>query len=297
MRSRSLMTAAALVFGLMYVGGTAQTRQHLNPMIDLLAQKKPLFGVYWPGNPQGRRGGPPPADAVMKPPSDWAKDALAYKNADFLFNGSMEGGVDRAIGGVTDFIKAASDAGALTRTPFPHFAHPFSSRRRRSHPTRRGRRRRQPRAEPRRQRHHVRRDGERGGSESRHRGDALQVEGRHAPGRSRRRAEDLGHERRRIQTQSRSLAAQSRRRARQLDHRRKQGRPRARPRDRAGERHRRAVAGAAPCAASSRRPTTKASASSIKPAGRTRSKPCSRRARNFTCRVDSRRRRPTSRCA
>ena len=37
----------------------------------------------------------------------------------------MEGGIDRAIGGVTDFIKAAADAGALTRTPFPRFAHPF----------------------------------------------------------------------------------------------------------------------------------------------------------------------------
>ena len=90
-------------------------------MIDLLEQKKPLFGVYWPGNPQGRRGGPPPADAVMKPPAEWAKEALAYSNADFLFNGSMEGGVDRAIGGVTDFIKATADAGALTKTPFPRF--------------------------------------------------------------------------------------------------------------------------------------------------------------------------------
>src|SRR4029079_10090383 len=88
-------------------------------------QKKPVFGVYWPGNPQGRRGGPPPADAVMKPPADWAKEALAYRHADFLFNGSMEGGVDRAIGGVTDFIKATADAGALTRSPFPRFAHPL----------------------------------------------------------------------------------------------------------------------------------------------------------------------------
>jgi 4-hydroxy-2-oxoheptanedioate aldolase len=94
-------------------------------MIDLLEQKKPQFGVYWPGNPQGRRGGPPPADAVMKPPSEWAREALAYRNADFLFNGSMEGGVDRAIGGVTDFVKATADAGALTKTPFPRFAHPL----------------------------------------------------------------------------------------------------------------------------------------------------------------------------
>src|SRR3954464_2950947 len=97
--------------------GQAQTRHRLNPMIDLLEQKKPLFGVYWPGNPQGRRGGPPPADAVTRPPSEWARTALAYPNADFLFNGSMEGGVDRAIGGVTDFVKATADAGLLTKTP------------------------------------------------------------------------------------------------------------------------------------------------------------------------------------
>ena len=115
---RIICSVVGVGVGIFCIIGHAQTRQHLNPMIDLLEQKKPLFGVYWPGNPQGRRGGPPPADAVMKPPADWAKDALAYKNADFLFNGSMEGGVDRAIGGVTDFIKATSDAGALTKTPY-----------------------------------------------------------------------------------------------------------------------------------------------------------------------------------
>ena len=125
MRSRSLVTAVTLALGLLYIVGQAQTRQRLNPMIDLLEQKKPLFGVYWPSNPMGRRGGPPPADAVMKSPAEWAKDALAYRHADFLFNGNMEGGVDRAIGGVTDFIKATVGAGALMKTPFPRFPHPL----------------------------------------------------------------------------------------------------------------------------------------------------------------------------
>jgi hypothetical protein len=103
----------------------AQATHRLNPMIDLLEQKKPMFGVYWPGNPQGRRGGPPPPNAVTRTPAEWAKDALAYKDADFLFNGSMEGGVDRAIGGVSDFLKAAGDAGALSKSPYPRFPHPF----------------------------------------------------------------------------------------------------------------------------------------------------------------------------
>src|ERR1700730_2091573 len=122
---RSFYIPLFLVVAVFCIRGQAETRHRLNPMIDLLEQKKPLFGVYWPGNPQGRRGGPPPADAVMKPPAEWAKEALAYRNADFLFNGSMEGGVDRAIGGVTDFIKATADAGALTKAPFPRFPHPL----------------------------------------------------------------------------------------------------------------------------------------------------------------------------
>ena len=122
---RGFCTLVLVSVGVFCIAGQAQTRQRLNPMIDLLEQKKPLFGVYWPGNPQGRRGGPPPADAVMKSPAEWAKDALAYRNADFLFNGSMEGGVDRAIGGVSDFIKATADAGLLTKTPFPRFPHPL----------------------------------------------------------------------------------------------------------------------------------------------------------------------------
>ena len=125
MRSRSLVTAVTLAIALLHLVGQAQTRQRLNPMIDLLEQKKPLFGVYWPANPQGRRGGPPPADAVMKSPAEWAREALAYRHADFLFNGSMEGGVDRAIGGVTDFVKATADAGALMKTPFARFPHPL----------------------------------------------------------------------------------------------------------------------------------------------------------------------------
>jgi 2-keto-3-deoxy-L-rhamnonate aldolase RhmA len=124
MRGKFFISGIA-VAAISCVVGQAQTRHRLNPMIDLLEQKKPVFGAYWPGNPQGRRGGPPPADAVMKPPAEWAKEALAYRNADFLFNGSMEGGVDRAIGGVSDFVKATADAGALAKTPFPRFSHPL----------------------------------------------------------------------------------------------------------------------------------------------------------------------------
>ena len=62
----------------------------------------------------------------MKPPAELAKDALAYRNADFLFNGSMEGGFDRAYRGRTPTSsRPTADAGALTKTPFPRFAQPL----------------------------------------------------------------------------------------------------------------------------------------------------------------------------
>jgi 4-hydroxy-2-oxoheptanedioate aldolase len=99
----------------------------LNPLIDLLAQHKPMFGVYWPSNQTGRgRAGAPPAPATApKTPAELAHEALAYRAADFLFNGGMEGGVDRAIGPVADFVKATADAGALVKMPGPRLPHPL----------------------------------------------------------------------------------------------------------------------------------------------------------------------------
>lgn len=102
--------------------GLAQ-RQRLNPVIELLEQKKPVFGVYAPsaGGP-GRRGG---GDAVARPPSDLAKDALAYHAADFLFSGSMEGGLDRGWPAFTDFVKAMAEAGAARKMPLFGVRHPL----------------------------------------------------------------------------------------------------------------------------------------------------------------------------
>ena len=49
------LAATVVAVGLLAAGvGHAQKRQRLNPMIDLLEQKKPVFGVYWPSNPSGR---------------------------------------------------------------------------------------------------------------------------------------------------------------------------------------------------------------------------------------------------
>jgi len=116
--------------------GQGQKRSHLNPMIELHAQKKAIFGLYAPSNPRGRgnRGGapgaagatapqtPPPAPPVLKTPAELAKDALAYDKSDFVFDGTMEGGVDRGIPAFTDFVHAFADAS----TPEARWKHPLS---------------------------------------------------------------------------------------------------------------------------------------------------------------------------
>jgi len=100
-------------------------------VIELLEQKKPVFGVYAPsafppgGRGRGAGGASAAAPASPKTPIDLARDALAYKDADFLFNGSMEGGVDRGLAAYTDFMKATADLGALTRIPFLRLHHPM----------------------------------------------------------------------------------------------------------------------------------------------------------------------------
>ena len=119
----SIIVATALVTG--PLPGHAQKRPRLNPVIGLLEQNTPVFGVYVPsaGGNRGRGAGAaanatPPTPAVLKQPIDLANDALAYRAADFLFNGSMEGGVDRALTAYTDFVKAMGDAAGAGKPPF-----------------------------------------------------------------------------------------------------------------------------------------------------------------------------------
>ena len=147
MRSRSWVAAVGVaVIGAASVG-QGQRNTHLNPMIELLAQKKPIFGLYAPSNPRGRgnRGGgapgtaavpsaagstapatapatPPPAPPVLKTPAELAKDALAYDKSDFVFDGTMEGGVDRGIPAFTLLVNGISEAAP----PEVRWRHPLS---------------------------------------------------------------------------------------------------------------------------------------------------------------------------
>src|SRR5690349_14618539 len=116
-----LATAGLMAFG--SLAGVGAKDKHLNPMIELHMQKKPIFGLYAPSNPRGRgnRGGaagaatpatPPPPPPVLKTPAELAKDALGYDKSDFVFDGSMEGGVDRGIPAFTELVRGLAAAAA-----------------------------------------------------------------------------------------------------------------------------------------------------------------------------------------
>ena len=109
------------------LAATNQGTRHLNPVVDLLAAKKPVFGVYGPRNPRARPGAPATADTVrQKTPAELAKDALGYGGADYIFDGSMEGDFDRAFPAFAEFAKGiAGDGGLVGKGPNARFHHPL----------------------------------------------------------------------------------------------------------------------------------------------------------------------------
>jgi 4-hydroxy-2-oxoheptanedioate aldolase len=110
-----------------------QTRQRVNPVIALVEQGKPVFGLYAPSPPRagGRRGRgaaaetPPAPPAATVTPMDLAGQALAYEQADFIFSGGMEGSVERGLPAFLEFAAAMRDAGVAKTSPFLHLSHPM----------------------------------------------------------------------------------------------------------------------------------------------------------------------------
>jgi 2-keto-3-deoxy-L-rhamnonate aldolase RhmA len=127
MNSRLITTAAclAVLAGPSVVAQTETWKRH-NPVVDLLEQKKPVFGLYAPSN---RRftppGQPTPSPVPPKSPLELAKDAVAYKSTDYIFDGSMEGDFDKAYPAFADFAKAMGEAGIVSKTPVPRLTHPL----------------------------------------------------------------------------------------------------------------------------------------------------------------------------
>lgn len=116
------------LLGMALVGGAALAdapKQRLNPLISLIEQGKPAMGLYAPSN---RRHGPPGANeapAPQKTPAQLAKETVAYKLSDYVFDGSMEHDYDKSLPEFATFAKALAEEKHLSSTPYPHIAYPM----------------------------------------------------------------------------------------------------------------------------------------------------------------------------
>ena len=107
----ALIVAAVSAAAFLGTSGLAQPKR-LNPMVDLLAAKKPVFGLY---APRAGRGAPP------RPASDVAKEALAYEPGDVLFSGDMERNFD------TGFNNFSPLVAELAKSP-DRLKHPLATK-------------------------------------------------------------------------------------------------------------------------------------------------------------------------
>jgi len=138
MRGRVTVVVVSVGLGLSLTG-QGQSQKHLNPVVDLLAAKKPVFGTTIPsaggGNRGGGRAGATPATppAPAKTTLELAQDALAHPEIDYFFSGGMERGVSvgrnggpGAIVAFTQFADAIVEAGGIRTTPPKRLRAPLS---------------------------------------------------------------------------------------------------------------------------------------------------------------------------
>lgn len=135
------MRAVVTVAGVAVLGlgvSLAGQGKHLNPVVDLLASRTPVFGTAMPaagGGGGGNRGGggaaaagaaapttPAPAPVPARTPLDLAKDALAHPDIDYFFTGGMERAVTTGRNGgpgpivaFADFANAIVEAGGVKK--------------------------------------------------------------------------------------------------------------------------------------------------------------------------------------
>jgi 4-hydroxy-2-oxoheptanedioate aldolase len=119
-----LSASATLALGLI-PPHAAHAQERLNPVIDLVAAGKPVFGLYAPANRRARPGQPtPPADST-KTMAQLAGEALAYRKLDYVFEGTMEYNFEQSFPPFTEFAKAMQEGGALAKGKSPRFTHPM----------------------------------------------------------------------------------------------------------------------------------------------------------------------------
>jgi 2-keto-3-deoxy-L-rhamnonate aldolase RhmA len=111
MRVHVMLTAAGVA--VLASLTAAQPKARLNPLVDLLAQKKPVFGLYAPSAGRGGAQGSAPA----KTAGDLAAEALAYERGDILFSGAMEGNFDRGYGPFAELVAELAKSPARLKHP------------------------------------------------------------------------------------------------------------------------------------------------------------------------------------
>jgi 4-hydroxy-2-oxoheptanedioate aldolase len=111
MRTTLMIAAATLVMGGAHRPLAAQGGERINPLIGLHEAGLPVFGLYAPG-PRVGRG----MDGAPRPPSERAAETLSFHRSDFVFDGSMEGGVAAGLPAFTGFVDALRGGGATART-------------------------------------------------------------------------------------------------------------------------------------------------------------------------------------
>ena len=88
----------------------------LNGMVALQDADQPVFGLYAPrAAPRRGRGAPPPDPSELKTPMELAHETMGYASSDYVFNSSMERGVEQGLPAFQDFMDAMLESGATAR--------------------------------------------------------------------------------------------------------------------------------------------------------------------------------------
>ncbi|MGH7637037.1 MAG: aldolase/citrate lyase family protein [Gemmatimonadaceae bacterium] len=121
MRSHAFVIAAATVILAAPAAAQSTDTGHLNPVIDLLEQARAVFGLYAPSNPRVRPGAEAPAvQAAAKTPAQLAQDALSYRRADYVFDGSMERNFERGYAAFAELARGMFDGGMKRGATLSH---------------------------------------------------------------------------------------------------------------------------------------------------------------------------------
>lgn len=102
----------------------SQPSGRLNPVVELLAARKAVFGLYAPANRRARPGAP--ADTTTpRTAAQLATEALSYAKGDLLFDGSMEGDFDTGFPAWAGYMAALDAAGMVQKGGAPRLSHPI----------------------------------------------------------------------------------------------------------------------------------------------------------------------------